>query len=108
MMRQFQASWDTANCNNDGTCRSGEDSISCSGDCQQVGGWFLRGDAGLKMVPGEVVLHLTVAGSSGRVIRARTSEATGTATCIRRLARGLRFPRFSRRQITIRYTYDLR
>ena len=40
MMRQFQASWAPAFCNNDGTCRSGEDSISCPNDCQQVGGWF--------------------------------------------------------------------
>ena len=40
MMRQFQATFDPAICNNDGTCGSGEDSISCPNDCQQVGGWF--------------------------------------------------------------------
>jgi hypothetical protein len=62
----------------------------------------------LKMVPGEVVLHLTVAGSSGRVIHTRTSEATGTATCIGGLSRRLRFPLFARERVTIRYTYNLR
>ena len=33
MMRQFQATFDPANCNNNGTCEFGEDSISCSSDC---------------------------------------------------------------------------
>jgi hypothetical protein len=38
MMRQFQASYDPANCNNNGTCDFGEDCQSCPGDCAQVSG----------------------------------------------------------------------
>jgi len=38
MMRQFQASYDPALCNNDGTCGPGEDCISCPNDCDQVSG----------------------------------------------------------------------
>ncbi len=38
MMRQFQASYDPANCNNNGNCDFGEDCQSCPGDCAQVSG----------------------------------------------------------------------
>jgi spore coat protein A len=38
MMRQFQASYDPALCNNDGTCGPGEDCVSCPNDCAQVSG----------------------------------------------------------------------
>ena len=38
MMRQFQASYDPANCNNNGTCDFGEDCVSCPNDCVQVSG----------------------------------------------------------------------
>jgi hypothetical protein len=38
MMRQFQASYDPAYCNNDGSCDPGEDCQSCSADCAQVSG----------------------------------------------------------------------
>jgi spore coat protein A len=38
MMRQFQASYDPAYCNNDGTCDPGEDCVSCPNDCAQVSG----------------------------------------------------------------------
>jgi hypothetical protein len=38
MMRQFQASFDPANCNNNGICESGEDCKSCAADCDQVDG----------------------------------------------------------------------
>ncbi|MGB5719044.1 MAG: multicopper oxidase family protein, partial [Gammaproteobacteria bacterium] len=40
MMRQFQATFDPANCNSNGTCEFGEDSVSCSSDCGQVSGAF--------------------------------------------------------------------
>ena len=38
MMRQFQASFDPALCNNDGSCDPGEDCVSCAADCGQVSG----------------------------------------------------------------------
>jgi spore coat protein A len=38
MMRQFQASYDPAYCNNNGTCDPGEDCQSCAADCEQVSG----------------------------------------------------------------------
>ncbi len=38
MMRQFQTTYDPANCNNDGTCDIGEDCISCPADCGEVSG----------------------------------------------------------------------
>jgi len=38
MMRQYQTTHDPANCNNDGTCDSGEDCQSCPNDCAQVSG----------------------------------------------------------------------
>lgn len=57
------------------------------------------------MVPGEVNLTLTVAGQTGRVRKANVSETSSTATCILRLARTLRFPRFARESITIQYPY---
>jgi hypothetical protein len=38
MMRQFQATYDPAYCNNDGTCDPGEDCQSCPNDCAQVSG----------------------------------------------------------------------
>ena len=38
MMRQFQATHDPANCNNNGLCEDGEDCISCAADCAQVTG----------------------------------------------------------------------
>ena len=37
-MRQFQASYDPAFCDNDGTCDPGEDCQSCPADCAQVSG----------------------------------------------------------------------
>ncbi|MDX1697793.1 MAG: multicopper oxidase family protein, partial [Thiohalobacterales bacterium] len=39
MMRQFQATFDPANCNNNGSCDPGEDCQSCA-DCGQVSGAF--------------------------------------------------------------------
>jgi spore coat protein A len=38
MMRQFQASYDPAICDNNGTCDPGEDCQSCPNDCTQVSG----------------------------------------------------------------------
>jgi hypothetical protein len=38
MMRQFQATHDPANCNDDTVCDPGEDCVSCPGDCAQVSG----------------------------------------------------------------------
>jgi len=38
MMRQFQASYNPAYCNNDGTCNPGEDCVSCPADCAEVSG----------------------------------------------------------------------
>jgi hypothetical protein len=38
MMRQFQASYDPAYCNTDGTCDPGEDCVSCPNDCAQGSG----------------------------------------------------------------------
>jgi|GEM_PF-168624 len=38
MMRQYRTINDPANCNNDGTCDYGEDTISCSNDCGMVSG----------------------------------------------------------------------
>jgi spore coat protein A, manganese oxidase len=38
MMRQFQASFDPANCNHNGTCDPGEDCVSCASDCGTVSG----------------------------------------------------------------------
>ena len=38
MMRQFQASYDPANCVVDGVCGPGEDCVSCPDDCGQVSG----------------------------------------------------------------------
>jgi hypothetical protein len=60
------------------------------------------------MVPGQVNLTLIVIGSTGRVIKASVDETSSTATCIRKLARKLRFPRFSREQVTIQYPYSFR
>ncbi|NNJ94874.1 MAG: multicopper oxidase domain-containing protein, partial [Halobacteria archaeon] len=40
MMRQFQATFDPANCNGNDICEFGEDSISCASDCAQVSGAF--------------------------------------------------------------------
>jgi hypothetical protein len=57
------------------------------------------------MVPGEVTLTLTVSGRTGRVRQAEVSETSSTATCIQRLARRLRFPRFAKEKITIEYPY---
>jgi hypothetical protein len=60
------------------------------------------------MVPGPVVLHLTVEGASGKVVESRVSGTSSTATCIQTLARDLRFPRFARDRITITYPYNFR
>lgn len=60
------------------------------------------------MVPGQVDLVLTVEGESGEVQKARVSATSSTATCIQRLARTLRFPRFAKESITIRYPYSFR
>ncbi len=60
------------------------------------------------MVPGQVDMTLTVEGRTGRVIKTQVSERSSTATCIRRLARTLRFPTFSRDQITIQHPYTFR
>ncbi|MDT8386513.1 MAG: multicopper oxidase domain-containing protein [Thiogranum sp.] len=38
MMRQFQATFDPAGCNNDGICDAGEDCVSCAADCGKVSG----------------------------------------------------------------------
>ncbi len=38
MMRQFRTTNNPANCNNDGTCDYGEDTISCPNDCGTVSG----------------------------------------------------------------------
>jgi hypothetical protein len=57
------------------------------------------------MVPGEVTLTLTVSGQTGTVQQAEVSETSSTATCIRRLTRRLRFPRFAKHKITIEYPY---
>ena len=38
MMRQFRTTNDPANCNNNGTCNYGEDTISCPNDCGTVSG----------------------------------------------------------------------
>jgi hypothetical protein len=60
------------------------------------------------MVPGQVDLLLVVAGDTGRVKRAKVSADSSTATCIKRVAQTLRFPRFSRDKVTIRYPYAFR
>jgi hypothetical protein len=60
------------------------------------------------MVPGRVDLVLVVVGDSGRVKQAKVSADSSTATCIKRVARTLKFPRFSRDQVTIRYPYAFR
>ena len=60
------------------------------------------------MVPGQVDLTLTVEGRTGRVVQTKVSEPSSTAICIRRLARTLRFPKFSRDQITIQHPYTFR
>jgi len=60
------------------------------------------------MVPGQVDLVLTVEGESGEVQKARVSATSSTATCIQRVARTLRFPRFAKESITIRYPYSFR
>jgi hypothetical protein len=60
------------------------------------------------MVPGQVDLVLTVAGDTGRVERASVSANSSTATCIQRVAQTLRFPRFAKDRITIRYPYRFR
>jgi spore coat protein A len=38
MMRQFQATHDPANCNNNGTCDPGEDCVNCGKDCAKSSG----------------------------------------------------------------------
>ena len=38
MMRQFRTTNDPANCNNNGTCDYGEDTVSCPNDCDAVNG----------------------------------------------------------------------
>jgi spore coat protein A len=38
MMRQFQATWDPALCNNNGECDPNEDCVSCPNDCAVVSG----------------------------------------------------------------------
>jgi hypothetical protein len=40
MMRQYRTINDPANCNNDGTCDYGEDTVSCPNDCGTVSGAF--------------------------------------------------------------------
>ena len=40
MMRQFRTTNDPGNCNNNGTCDYGEDTVSCSNDCGAVSGAF--------------------------------------------------------------------
>jgi hypothetical protein len=60
------------------------------------------------MVPGRVVLTITVEGSSGRVTHADVSATSSTAQCIQRLARTLRFPRFAKEQMVIQYPYSFR
>lgn len=60
------------------------------------------------MVPGTVDLTLTVAGQSGKVKDASVSPTTSTASCVLKLARALRFPRFAQDEITIRYPYAFR
>jgi hypothetical protein len=60
------------------------------------------------MVPGTVDLTLTVAGRTGKVKEASVSPTTSTASCVLKLARGLRFPRFAQDEITIRYPYTFR
>ena len=60
------------------------------------------------MVPGDITLTLTMAGASGHVERAAVSDSSSTASCIRRVARQLRFPRFAREHITIRYPLSFR
>lgn len=38
MMRQFQATYDPAHCNSNGSCDPGEDCVSCAADCGQASG----------------------------------------------------------------------
>ncbi len=40
MMRQFRTTNDPVNCNNNGTCNYGEDTVSCPNDCGTVSGAF--------------------------------------------------------------------
>jgi hypothetical protein len=58
------------------------------------------------MVPGNVVLDITIGGLSGKVVRSRVSAKSSTAECIESLVERLRFPRFARSQATIRYRYS--
>ena len=60
------------------------------------------------MAPGRVNLRIAVFGETGRVAHATVDATTGTARCIRQLARELRFPRFARSTLTVQYPYDLR
>jgi hypothetical protein len=60
------------------------------------------------MVPGRVNLRLAVYGQTGRVAVASVDRNSSTARCIRQLARQLRFPRFARTTLTIKYPYNLR
>jgi len=60
------------------------------------------------MVPGQVDLVLKVEGDSGEVSHANVSADSSTATCIQQLARTLRFPRFSKDHVTVRYPYSFR
>jgi hypothetical protein len=60
------------------------------------------------MMPGRVNLRLAVYGQTGRVAAATVDTSSSTGRCIRKLARGLRFPRFARTTLTIQYPYDLR
>jgi hypothetical protein len=60
------------------------------------------------MVPGRVDLSLIVEGQNGRVVKTTVSETSSTAICIRRLARTLQFPRFSRSQMIITHPYTFR
>ncbi|MCA9670356.1 MAG: hypothetical protein KC503_32395 [Myxococcales bacterium] len=58
------------------------------------------------MVPGSVVLDITIAGASGKVVGSSVSAKSSTADCIERLVERLTFPRFARSRATIRYPYS--
>lgn len=60
------------------------------------------------MVPGEVTVVLQVRGDSGRVASVEASAGQQTGSCVTRTLKKLRFPRFARRETTIRYPYRFR